>query len=1064
MRIRTKLIALLLAIALVPSAAIGVFGLQNMQQIGDFAKDESTTQLEGQITGELNSTITARQEEFKNLLSAREVDARSLAQSSPVQNFHAASQGEMELVREQSQQQLGYVSLQMRSTIDNTKERVLEAEYGGQSYENLSSAEQADVKEAVERILAGTTGDGTAESGAFYDSFQPGYISDTGYVYVTDLDSNIVMHHDLEDGFSLIEDAGGTLTVFRDIKSTVQSNAEIRNGERWGVAEYDFEDTTQEGNPVEEKFISYTYYEDFDWIIAPNVYYYELQTTAVADARDGIEESFESYLETRTIAVDGEQLPAYDQIRLIDADGNGIFQSERTENGEIRSESIRNQSYGVTTWFEEASSLNPGEVYVGEIRTQDGKQVMRIVTPVYYDGEFAGVVSLRFDYGIITSVASDITVANSGYVSIAAQSGRVVSHPDETVIADRASIVDEEYAGGLAAIAESRILAGEQGLETYPQMDNGEEANYFVAFAPVTVGQTQLSVLATVPEEDVTAPVTALGDAMAKETTSARNIFLLLFGVVGVVVLGVGYRGSEMISAPITSVRDRAQALARGEFTDGVESTSRDDEIGELRDAFEDMESNLRDLFGELDDVSQNLQQGTLDQDIDSDYPGTYGDIMETLDEGSQQLTGSFGEIRQASDNLRTGSLDQEIDTDRPGDYGEVLGDLETGANQMSASFEQILAASDGLETGRLTHSFDTDVPGAYGDALQNLEAGFAHVSKSIAEVQEIADAVANTSQEVRTSTEEIETASQEVADSVQEISHGAEQQSENLNQATSELNDLSATVEEIASSATEVAETASDTAEKGEAGRENASKVTTEIGRIEGEAESAVEQVSSLDEEMDQIGEVVRMINEIAEQTNLLALNASIEAARAGEAGEGFAVVADEIKSLAGEAADATAEIEDQISEVQETTNDTVDNIQEMRTSVESSTKTIEETIAIFDDIAESIDGLEDGVTEISDATDDQAASTEEIVAMVDEVSTVSEETAAEASNVSAASEEQASSLSEVGENVGTLSNASENLFNLVEQFQVREDGAQDNRDAGNRGSAAADGGSMGD
>ncbi|AUV80752.1 chemotaxis protein [Salinigranum rubrum] len=503
----------------------------------------------------------------------------------------------------------------------------------------------------------------------------------------------------------------------------------------------------------------------------------------------------------------------------------------------------------------------------------------------------------------------------------------------------------------------------------------------------------------------------AVADRTARQTQ--LEILGLTVGAF-VAAIGIGLFVSRRITRPVERLSECAVAISQGDLDATVDDHVEDDEIGQMVEAFNEMQRNLQGLFGELERISRNVQTGELNQEVETDYPGTYGDVM---------------------------------------------GSLEAGVKQLSAGFDQISAASEDLERGDLDQTLDTDAPGTYGRVLVNLQNGIDQLSASLTTVQRVADEVAASSEEVTASVEEIEIASEEVAGSVEEVSQGAEEQNENLQRISEEMTELSATVEEIAASTDEVTDTASTAVERGIEGKEYASEATSEIQAMEAQAKEAASRVAALETEMGEIGAVVDIITDIAEQTNLLALNASIEAARVGEAGEGFAVVADEIKELAGEAARETSDIERRINEVQSTTSETVDGIREMTARVESGSETIENAVAMFDEISDAIENAESGIQEINDATGDQAASAEEVVAMVGEVASASDQAAAEASNVSAATEEQAASLSEASTTIKRVSALADDLHDQVSKFEVRAEASPTTPESGPIESASPSG-----
>ena len=102
------------------------------------------------------------------------------------------------------------------------------------------------------------------------------------------------------------------------------------------------------------------------------------------------------------------------------------------------------------------------------------------------------------------------------------------------------------------------------------------------------------------------------------------------------------------------------------------------------------------------------------------------------------------------------------------------------------------------------------------------------------------------------------------------------------------------------------------------------------------------------------EIEKIIGEINSIANQTNMLSLNASIEAARAGEMGKGFAVVATQVGELAARSSQAAKETSTLIMS-------TVEAIEEGR-------QISDQTLRVFDSMAEQIEKASAGIKDIED------------------------------------------------------------------------------------------------
>jgi PAS domain S-box-containing protein len=702
--------------------------------------------------------------------------------------------------------------------------------------------------------------------------------------------------------------------------------------------------------------------------------------------------------------------------------------------------------------------INKGQTYYG---TADvvGKKYVTAYEPIRSTkGEIIGILFVGVPeddvYGPLKQEIRGTKIGTNGYLYVMDSKGNLIVHPS----LEGTSLAEYDFARQMI-LNRNNVTTSSARI---PYIWQGKDAvAYYTYFAPM-----DWIIASRVNPSDFSGPIDNLRNAIV-------IILIISIGAGAAIATSFGRSIARRMGDLVglgRKVMDGDLAGAAQEIDSNARMVSGGDEIGEVSEAFSGVVNNIQQFSNEIAAISNAAVEGRLTTRGDSSkFKGEYATMITGLNNTINSVVGHLDAIpvpafiiNKEFTILYANKASATMAGVTPGDMlgkkcydhfktpdcrtpkcasGKCMqsGRIATSETQafpkgrkydITYSGVPIIDAG-GNTIGSMEFFTDlTDIREAARQAQKKIEDALAFINNEMTKISSGAE-------EANANVEEVSAGAGQVAKNATAVSVNVEKSQEGIIQVQKAMEDLSRTIQDVATRAESTAKIVHDTDDYSKEGMALARKTEQGMQGITRSSNDVNVIILDIKGQMDKISEIVNLITDLANQTNLLALNAAIEAARAGDAGRGFAVVASEVKSLAVESRASAERISGMIENLQNQTQHAVEAVSAANNGVKEGSLALQNTVASFSKIAESINQITRNVGDVASATEEQAASVEEITASVNEVNGLMQNTAKESTDAAAASEESSAAIEQISKVIGNVTSVVENVKKEINSFK---------------------------
>ncbi len=323
-----------------------------------------------------------------------------------------------------------------------------------------------------------------------------------------------------------------------------------------------------------------------------------------------------------------------------------------------------------------------------------GELVVTIATPIMDQGKLTGILALDITVTNLMEKLSNISVGETGFITVFDTANRVLYHPDRQYIL-------EDIAGLSYNEEMKQILQNDQNIDHIEYTENGEK--YYGA--TVFLDNVQYLVLGGMPEQEYLAQIVS---------TKHKTIYCFAF-CMAILSIIISFYAKKIIKS-LKKLTNAAKELADGHLNVEIEVHGKD-EIGVLGDDIQKIVDRLKIYITYIDEISAVLKEiadGNLVFTLQQTYDGEFEKIKVALLDIQSNLTTTMLGIADSAEKV-------DISSDQVAQGSQAQAQ---GATEQASSIEELSA-----HIQHLSHEADENVNhalkinanlGNMGDEIQN--------------------------------------------------------------------------------------------------------------------------------------------------------------------------------------------------------------------------------------------------------------------------------------------------------------------------------------------------------